>query len=68
MKNILLILNIANKKKVIFKKLSTVIYLSLYILIFSYIYKSSLPTNESHHAKKLNYPNNQKQVQIEVDG
>ena len=60
--------NIANKKKVIFKKLSTVIYLSLYILIFSFIYKSSLPTNESHHAKKLNYPNNQKQVQIEVDG
>ena len=60
--------NIANKKKVIFTKLSTVIYLSLYILIFSYIYKSSLPTNESHHAKKLNYPNNQKQVQIEVDG
>ena len=60
--------NIANKKKVIFKKLSTVIYLSLYILIFSYIYKSSLPTNESHHAKKLTYPNNQKQVQMEVDG
>ena len=60
--------NIANKKKVIFTKLSTVIYLSLYILIFSYIYKSSLPTNEYHHAKKLTYLNNQKQVQIEVDG
>ena len=58
--------NIANKKKVIFKKLSTVMYLSLYILIFSSIYKSSLPTNESLHAKKLTYLNNQKQMQIGI--
>ena len=64
--------NIANKKKVILKKLSTVIYLSLYILLFSSIYKSSykssLPTNESLHAKKLTYLNNQKQMQIGIDG
>jgi hypothetical protein len=60
--------NIANKKKVILKKLSTVMYLALYILIFSSIYKASLPTNESLHAKKLTSPNNQKPAQIEVDG
>jgi len=59
--------NIVNKKKVILKKLSTVIYMALYILIFSSIYKSSLPTNESRHSKKLTYPNNQKRAQIEVE-
>ena len=60
--------NIANKKKVILKKLSTLMYLALYILIFSSIYKSSLPTNESLHSKKLTYQNNQKRVEIEVEG
>lgn len=50
--------NIANKKKVILKILSTIVYLSLYILIFSFIYKSSLPTNESLYVKKLTYQNN----------
>jgi hypothetical protein len=60
--------NIANKKKVILKKLSTVMYLALYILIFSSIYKSSLPTNESRHSKKLTYPNNQKRAEIKVEG
>jgi len=60
--------NIANKKKVILKKLSTVMYLALYILIFSSIYKSSLPTNELRHSKKLAYPNNQKRTHIEVEG
>ena len=60
--------NIANKKKVILKKLSTLMYLVLYILIFSSIYKSSLPTNESRHSKKLTHPNNQKRVEIEVEG
>ena len=54
--------NITNKKKVILKKLSTIVYLSLYILIFSSIYKSSLPTNESLHAKNLTHQNNQKQM------
>ena len=54
--------NLANKKKVILKKLSTIVYLSLYILIFSSIYNSSLPTNESLHAKNLNQQNNQKQM------
>ena len=55
--------NLANKKKVILKKLSTIVYLSLYILIFSSIYKSSLPSNESLHAKNLTYQNNnQKQM------
>jgi len=54
--------NIANKKKVILRKLSTVIYMALYILIFSSIYKSSFPTNESRHSKKLTYPNNQKRT------
>jgi len=43
-------------------------YLALYILIFSSIYKSSLPINESRHSKKLTYPNNQKRAQIEVEG
>jgi hypothetical protein len=60
--------NIANKKKVILKKLSTLMYLALYILIFSSIYKSSLPTNESRHSKKLTHQNNQKRVEIEVEG
>ena len=60
--------DIANKKKVILKKLSTLMYLVLYILIFSSIYKSSLPTNESRHSKKLTHPNNQKRVEIEVEG
>ena len=60
--------NIANKKKVILRKLSTVIYMALYILIFSSIYKSSLPTNESRHSKKLTDQNNQKRVQIKVEG
>ena len=60
--------NIANKKKVILKKLSTVMYLALYILIFSSIYKSSLSTNESRHSKKLTYPNNQKRAEIKVEG
>ena len=43
------------------------IEVTLYILIFSSIYKSSLPTNESLHAKKLTDQNNQKQMQISVD-
>ena len=60
--------DIANKKKVILKKLSTLMYLVLYILIFSSIYKSSLPTNESRHSKKLTHQNNQKRVEIEVEG
>ena len=60
--------DIANKKKVILKKLSTLMYLALYILIFSSIYKSSLPTNESRHSKKLTHQNNQKRVEIEVEG
>lgn len=43
-------------------------YMALYILIFSSIYKASLSTNESRHAKKLTNPNNQKRVQIKVEG
>jgi hypothetical protein len=42
--------NLANKKKVILKKLSTIVYLSLYILIFSSIYKSSIIC---HHINKI---------------
>jgi hypothetical protein len=49
-------------------QLSTLMYLALYILIFSSIYKSSLPTNESRHSKKLTHQNNQKRVEIEVEG
>lgn len=54
-------------KKIILQKLSTLIYLALYILIFSSIYKASLPTNESGHTKKLTHINNHKRLQIEVD-
>ena len=68
MKKYFISTNIANKIQVILKKLSTVMYLALYILIFSSIYKSSLPTNESRHSKKLTHQNNQKRVEIEVEG